>query len=526
MRSSGRSSTATTATSSRRWETDSTPAFGRAADAVTAAEEAQAALADLPLIKVRMGINTGEVHERDGDYFGPPVNRAARLMAAGHGGQILHRGGDRRISFRASCCATWGSIACATSVPRCRSGSWAVVSSPRCARSTSCRATCRCNARASWAGPTRSRELAALVGSERLVTLTGPGGVGKSRLALQVAAEVAPRFRDGVWFASLASLEEGPLVAASILGAIGVPERRGEPALDTLRGWASMREVLVLVDNCEHLLAEVAEVADALVEAAVGITVLTTSQAPLGVRGEHVWTVVPLSGPHGVSRDSVELFVDRARMARSDFVLTDENEDAVREICEQLDHVPLAIELAAARVRGMAPTDISRRLDQRLRLLTSTDRAAPGRHRTLDAAVRWSYELLDATQQQVFDRLSVFAGPFTIEAAEAVVAGEGVDEWEVLDAVLALVDKSLVLADEATTGTRYRLLETMRQFGAARAGRGGDRFDLPRSARRSLHRLRALARTAAVRLGRPAGARRDRPGVREHPGRVAGRRPK
>ena len=208
------------------------------------------------------------------------------------------------------------------------------------------------------------------------------------------------------------------------------------------------REALVVIDNCEHLLAEVAAVVDRMLEASTTVSVLATSQAPLGVRGEHVWAVAPLSGPRRMSRDSVELFVDRARMARADFELTDENEAAVVEICERLDHVPLAIELAAARVRGMTPADIARRLDQRLRLLTSTDRLAPGRHRTLDAAVRWSYELLDETQQRVFDRLSVFAGPFTIEAAEAVVAGDGVDEWEVLDAVLALVDKSLVVADE------------------------------------------------------------------------------
>ncbi len=210
-----------------------------------------------------------------------------------------------------------------------------------------------------------------------------------------------------------------------------------------------------------------AELVDRLLEASTTVSVVATSQSPLGVRGEHVWAVAPLSGPHGVARDSVALFADRARMVRADFAITDENEAAIVDICEQLDHVPLAIELAAARVRGMTPADIARRLDQRLRLLASSDRLAPGRHRTLDAAARWSYDLLDETQQRVFDRLSVFAGPFTIEAAEAVVAGDGVDEWEVLDGVLGLVDKSLVVADERADDTRYRLLETMRHFGQA-----------------------------------------------------------
>ncbi len=223
----------------------------------------------------------------------------------------------------------------------------------------------------------------------------------------------------------------------------------------------------MLIDNCEHLLADVAAVIDRMLDVSTTVSVLATSQALLRVRGERAWTVAPLSGADGASRDSIELFVERARMARPDFVLTDENEPAVVEICERLHHVPLALELAAARVRGMAPSDIARRLDQRLRLFTSSDHLAPGRHRTLDAAVRWSYELLDDAQRRVFDRLSVFAGPFTIEAAEGIVAGDGVDEWDVVDGILALVDKSLVVADEVSGGTRYRLLETMRQFGHA-----------------------------------------------------------
>jgi predicted ATPase len=331
--------------------------------------------------------------------------------------------------------------------------------------------------RTSFIGRTsEAKELAALVETERLVTLTGPGGVGKSRLALQVAADVAPEFPDGVWFASLSALEEGALVAATVLEAFGISERQGEPSADTLCAWASTRAALLIVDNCEHLSAEVAALIDCIADAAAAVRVLATSQSPLGVRGEHVWPVAPFSASGDAARDSIELFVDRARMARADFDLTDQNEPAVAEICARLDHVPLAIELAAARVRGMAPADIAVRLDQRLRLLSSTDRSAPGRHRTLDAAVRWSYELLDETQQRVFDRLSAFSGPFTIEAAEVVVSGAGVDEWEVLDGILALVDKSLVVAGDETGSTRYRLLETMRQFGQANLDAAGGRM--------------------------------------------------
>jgi predicted ATPase/class 3 adenylate cyclase len=441
-------------------------AFGRAADAVAAAEQCQASITGLPLIKVRMGINTGEVQERDCDYFGPAVNRAARLMAAGHGGQVLIAGvtadlvpgltlrnlGEHRLRDLGSPMVIWQLGTEEFPVLRTLDelpGNLPVQ-------------------RTSFIGRADEvKELAALVTKERLVTLTGPGGVGKSRLALQVAAEVAPAFRDGVWFASLAALEERALVAGTILEALGVPERQGESAVDTLCAWAATREALVVIDNCEHLLTEVAAIVDRAMESSTTLVMLTTSQSPLSVRGEHAWAVAPLSGPRGISRDSVELFVDRARMARADFSLNAENEDAVGEICERLDHVPLAIELAAARVRGMTPADIGRRLDQRLRLLASSDQLAPGRHRTLDAAVRWSYELLDETQRRVFDRLSAFVGPFTIEAAEGVVSGDGVDEWEVLDGILALVDKSLVVADETASATRYRLLETMRQFGNA-----------------------------------------------------------
>jgi predicted ATPase len=447
-------------------------AFSRAADAMAAAGQAQAAIAGVDPISVRMGINTGEVHERDGDYFGPAVNRTARLMAAGHGGQVLVSGvtaelvpglvlrnlGEHRLRDLGSPMLIWqlGS----GEFPPLRTLDELPGNLPV--------------QRTSFVGRAEEvKELAARVPTERLVTLTGPGGVGKSRLALQVAAEVAPQFPDGAWFVGLTALEEGALVAATILGALGMPERQGEPALDTLCSWARARHALVVLDNCEHLLAEVAEVVDHVLEASSALSVVATSQSLLGVRGEHVWAVAPLSGVRGPSLDGVELFVDRARMVRADFALTDANEAAVIEICERLDHIPLAIELAAARVQGMAPADIVRRLDQRLRLLASSDRSAPGRHRTLDAAVRWSYDLLDEAQRRVFDRCSVFAGPFTIDAAEAVVAGDGVDEWAVLEGVLALVTKSLVIADEASGATRYHLLETMRQFGQANLSAAG-----------------------------------------------------
>jgi predicted ATPase len=439
-------------------------AFARAADAVRAAQRMQEATADLPGITVRIGIHTGEVQERDGDYFGPAVNRAARLMAAGHGGQVLLSGvtaelvpgltlrnlGEHRLRDLATPTVVWQLGT--TAFPALRTLDHVPGNLPA--------------QRTSFIGRVEEvGQVSELVRSQRLTTMTGPGGVGKSRLALQVAAEVAPGFADGAWFVSLGSLSEGALVARAVLEAVDVHERQGEAPLETLSAWAATREALVVIDNCEHLLAEVAHVVDRVTDSSRGLRILATSQEPLGVRGEHVWNVSPLSNRTGSAVESVQLFVDRARMARADFTLGPDNEEAVLEICEHLDHLPLAIELAAARMRGMAPADVARRLDQRLRLLTSSDRTAPERHRTLDAAMRWSYDLLDRTQRLVFDRLSVFVGPFGLDAAAAVTAGEGVEDWEVLDVVLALVDKSLVLADEAAHGVRYRLLESMRQLG-------------------------------------------------------------
>ena len=257
-----------------------------------------------------MGINTGEVQERDGDYFGPAVNRSARLMAAGHGGQVLLSSvtaelvpdlvvrnlGEHRLRDLGS----------PMLVLQLGTGEFPPL------RTLDALPGNLPQQRTSFVGRADEvKDLAELLATERFVTLTGAGGVGKSRLALQVAAEVVPEFHDGAWFASLAALEEGSLAAATMREAFGIPERQGEAAIDTLCAWASWRESLVVVDNCEHLLADVAEVVDRLGDASATVTVLATSQAPLGVRGEHVWSVAPLSGRGGSSRDSIELFVDR-----------------------------------------------------------------------------------------------------------------------------------------------------------------------------------------------------------------------
>ena len=333
-----------TAMCSRRAATGSGWRFGVPRTRLRRPNERKARLAGHPLLRVRMGINTGEVHERDGDYFGPPVNRAARLMAAGHGGQVLLAAvtaelvpglvlknlGEHRLRDLGSPMLVWqlGSA----EFPPLRTLDELPGNLPV--------------QRTSFIGRVDEvKALAALVGARAVGDAhRARAGWASRGWRCRSLPRSRPTFRDGVWFASLVALEEVALVAATILEALGVPERRGEPALDTLCSWASTREAMVVIDNCEHLAVEVAAVVDRILEASAAVAIMATSQTPLGVRGEHVWAVAPLSG--GVSRDSVELFVDRARMVRADFELTESNEAAVVEICERLDHVPLAIELA------------------------------------------------------------------------------------------------------------------------------------------------------------------------------------
>ena len=300
-------------------------------------------------------------------------------------------------------------------------------------------------------------ELAALAGSSRLVTLTGPGGVGKSRLALRVAAALADRFPDGVFLVELAGLGDPALVGREVLAVLGMVEARGTSAAEAVAG----RAVLLVVDNCEHLVAACAAFADDVLRRPGRVRILATSREPLGVPGEAVWAVPPLAG-----HEAARLFVDRAGVAAPGLDVSRAGPEVAR-ICAGLDGIPLAIELAAARARVLSPAEIADRLDDHLRLLVGGPRAAPERHRTVRAAVDWSFESLAAGEQRVFARLSVFAGGFRLDAAQAVAGEAGVD---VLDVLESLVDKSLVAVDRGGARPRYRVLETLRQYGAERLG--------------------------------------------------------
>jgi predicted ATPase len=353
----------------------------------------------------------------------------------------------------------------------------------------------------------RERELAdvrALLRSSRLVTLSGAGGAGKTRLANGAAAEMLDAFPDGVWLVELAALDASELVPSLVAEALGLRDEAGRPWVDQLGQYLAGRELLIVLDNCEHVLAECARLADRLVRSCPGIAILATSREPLGIVGEKVYRVPSLSvpspndGPDEIMQaDAVRLFSERAGEHGSGFVLSEDNAAAVAAVCRRVDGMPLAIELAAARTRSLSVRDIAARLDQRFTLLTGGSSTAPPRQQTLRATVEWSFELLGEPARELLRRLSVFPGDFDLDAAEAVCTGDGIADSEVLDLVASLVDKSLVQMVVGRAGsTRYRLLETIRRYASeqlANAGENRLRAMGCAHAQHYLHRAQAIA---------------------------------
>jgi non-specific serine/threonine protein kinase len=312
-----------------------------------------------------------------------------------------------------------------------------------------------------------------LLANHRLVTLTGAGGVGKTRLALRVATGLLEVYRDGVWLAEMASLRDPDLVPRTVAAALGIEERSGESSKKVLAQHLESRQLLLVLDNAEHLVAACAQLADEVTRQCPHVAVVVTSRERLAVPGEVIHRVASLSipdpQPHTTNEsvlpyESVQLFRDRAQLLVPNFSITDHNAPAVASICRRLDGIPLAIELAAARMRSMSAEEVDRRLDQRFRLLAAGSRTVPRRHQTLRAAIDWSYDLLSDAEKALLERLSVFSRGWTLEAAENVCRGEGIEQWEVLDLVTALVDKNLVATNEDRAETRYALLETVRQY--------------------------------------------------------------
>lgn len=320
-----------------------------------------------------------------------------------------------------------------------------------------------------------------LLRDARLVTVVGVGGSGKTRLALQMAAELLDDHPNGVWLAELAPLGEPSQVLRTVAQSLGVLEEPGQPLEDRILDFVRTRQLLLVLDNCEHVIDEVARVATRLLTSASGLKILTTSRELLGVPGEISYQLRSMYLPDaGVSLesaaefDAVRLFVSRADTASPGFRLTDANVVNVVQLCRRLDGMPLALELAAARLKVLTVEQVAARLDDRFRLLTGGNRTALPRQRTLGATIDWSYDLLGEEEKRVFDRLSVFSGGFTLEAAEQVCADADLEPWAILDHVAHLVDKSLVVVGENGTQARYRMLETLRQYGQERLAERGE----------------------------------------------------
>lgn len=327
-----------------------------------------------------------------------------------------------------------------------------------------------------------SSDLSEVVVQQRLVTLVGVGGVGKTRLALHAARQVAPRFSDGVWLVQLVGLSDPSLVAQALASALSIPDEPGRPWLDSILGFLRQRQLLLLVDNCEHLIDAVAEVVEAVVQACEGVHVLATSREALRLPGEVVRPLAPLPVPRaeaGLSLEdlskipSVRLFLDRATSVDANFAVSSRSLPLLAQLCRRLDGLPLALELAAARVRTLSLEEIAAQLRDRFGLLSGGRRTAAPHQQALDATIRWSYDLLEPPDQALFEALSVFAGGFDLEGAQGVCAAGDLDPSELIDGVSRLVDRSLLVAQHPDGSTRYRMLGALRAFGAERLERRG-----------------------------------------------------
>src|SRR5215207_1559152 len=499
-------------------------AFLTAPDALEAALEIQHRLLSSEWqqnepLRVRMALHTGAAQERDEDYFGPPVNRVARLLSAAHGGQVLlslpaqelvrdqlptgttlRDLGEYRLKdlFRPERVFQLLAPGLPSEFPPLRTldayrNNLPIQPTPLVGREKEVADVCERLARP----------------GVRLLTLTGTGGTGKTRLGLQVAAELTDEFEDGVFFVSLAAISDPEFVVPAVAGTLGVKEAGGQPLLESLEDYLREKRILLVLDNFEQVL-EAAPMVSELLSAAPYLKVLATSRIPLRLYGEHEYSVPPLAlpdpeRPPSVERltqyEAVRLFVERAQAAKVDFSVTNDNAPAVAEICHRLDGLPLAIELAAARIKLLTAQAMLARLGNRLKLLTGGARDLPERQRTLRSTIEWSYGLLEEDEKTLFARLSVFAGGRTLEAIEAICDAEGDLPVDVLDGVESLVDESLLRQEEGPGGEpRFVMLETIHQYAKEKLQESGESENL-----RKLHAryFLALAEEAEPRLRGP-----------------------
>ena len=471
-------------------------AFDDALDALDATLELQQALAE-PVatcgvaLRVRCGLHAGVVERRDNDYFGTAVNRAARIMSAAHGGQVLLSQAvvdcvreilPAAVSLRDLGKVRLKDLATPEHVyqvvhPRLRNNFPALRSLEAIPNNLPRQVT-------SFIGREQALvDLKRLLRKARLLTLTGSGGCGKTRLSLQVAAELLEQFPDGAWLVELAPLSASDLVPPTVASVLGLKEEASKPIIQTLTDYLKDKRLLLLLDNCEHLLEACARFADALLRQCATVQIVASSREGLGINGEQAYRVPSLALPDpkkahtpasAAQFEAVQLFIDRALLARPDFQLTAQNAARLVSVCFRLDGIPLAIELAAARVRYLSLEEIDRNLSERFRLLTGGSRTALPRQQTLRSLIDWSYDLLNYPTRLLLRRLSVFAGGWMLEAAERICAGDGMQDCEILDLLTSLTDKSLVVADPSDGESRFRLLETVRQYAREKLSESAD----------------------------------------------------
>ena len=461
-------------------------AFRTAPDAIAAACDAQSALTKEDFnavdgLKVRMAIHVGHADEHNGDYFGPTVNRVARLLAIGYGGQVLVSGAASDLSQ--------GEMPAQTTLRDLGSHRLKDLVQPEQVYQLVAPDLPQkfFTLRSLDALPNNlPLQLTQLIGREndvaeverllektRLLMLVGAGGIGKTRLAVQAGAESLERYPDGVWFVDLATTSDPNLVAETVARVFEVSQQPGRSLAEAIAGALRSKTALLVFDNCEHVIVAVAALVETLLRGCSHLRILATSREPLDISGETVHRVPSLAFPdvsaalpadEALTYGAIALFAERAMEANTRFALTDENARVVAGICKRLDGIPLAIELAAARAKALSVDQLSAMLDERFRLLTGGSRTALPRQQTLRAMLDWSYDLVSENERTVFRRLSVFAGGFSLEAAQRVSSHAEIADWDVIDLVASLVEKSLVVAELASTGQRYRLLETARAY--------------------------------------------------------------
>lgn len=470
-------------------------AFSRAQDAVCGALAIQRAISaedfsEVGGIGVRIAVHTGTADERDGDYFGAAVNQVSRLLAIGHGGQILVSGisaglvsGElpggialRDLGFHRLKDLHEPQHVFALVAPDVRADFPAL-------RSLGARPNNLARQLTSFvARESDVSGVASLLERHRLLTVAGTGGIGKTRLALQVGAEVLDRFPDGVWFSELAALSDGALLAGAMAATVGLQAVPGQPVIEALVLYLKNKTLLLILDNCEHLIAPVAQFVEKVLSSCPGVSVLATSREALRVAGEHVYPVPSLPVPdraetltaaQAMAYGSIALFSERARAADTHFGLTDDNALLVAEICRRLDGIALAIELAAARLNVLPLKKLAEKLNERFAILTGGSRTSMPRQQTMRALIDWSYDLLSERERELFCRLGVFSGGFSLELAAAVCEHLGDRQTDVLDVLSALIEKSLVQTVAAGDEIRYRLLESIRAYALEKLKEGG-----------------------------------------------------